>query len=135
MIVNCAIGIYHAYQGSVLLGSVVVVYVNFVTPVLVKYYTSWEPHESETSFATSVYIKVTLIRWVNTALVTYIITPLTDYLEAGKLTTTIRALFIAELFQRPILQLIDWMGQLKRHVLGPRAPDQRRSKLIMLLQN
>ena len=117
------------------MGTTTIVIVNTITPFLVRFLTNLEPHESETSLAASAYIKVTLIRWVNTALVTYIITPLTDYLEADKLTKTIRVLFTAELVQRPILQLIDWMGQLKRHVLGPRAPDQRRSKLIMLLQN
>ena len=76
-------------------------------------------------------MKTTLFRWVNTALVTAIITPFMYTAQDGDhLIESIRILFTAELIQRPILQLTDWQGHVKRHLLAPRAKDQRRMNLL-----
>ena len=101
--------------------------------MVVRSLTSFESHSSETSYASSVYIKVTLLRWVNTAIVTAIISPFVYTIEDGShLIDSLRVLFTAELVQRPILQLLDWMGNLKRHVFAPRAKDQRRMNLLFM---
>lgn len=117
---------------SLLLSTVTIILCNSITPLIVRNLTKLESHENETTFASSSYVKVTLIRWVNTVIVTLIITPFTDILQSGKLINAIRLLFTAELLQRPLLQLVDWMGNIKRHILGPRALDQRRSKYSLI---
>jgi hypothetical protein len=116
-------------RGSIA-STIVIISLNTVTPLLVRILTKFESHQSQTSFAASAYIKVTAIRWVNTVLVMSIITPFTEILQAHALLESVHVLFMAELLQRPFFQLVDWMGHIKRHIFGPRAPDQRRSKFI-----
>jgi len=79
----------------------------------------------------SAYVKVTILRWVNTAIVTAIISPFAYTIADGEhLIEGLRILFTAELVQRPLLQLTDIMGNLKRHYFAPRAKDQRRMNLL-----
>jgi len=99
--------------------------------MVVRYLTSFESHIDETSYTTSSYIKVTLLRWVNTAIVTAVISPFAYTIADGDyLIKSVRILFTAELAQRPILQLSDIAGNLKRHYFAPRAKDQRRMNLL-----
>ena len=121
-----------AYESSTLLYTVTIILFNTISPFLVRLLTKIESHESETTFAVSTYIKVTVIRWVLTAVVTTMITPFSDTLETGKLINSLHVLFAAELLQRPLIQLVGWMGHLQRHVFGVRAPNQRRSKYLSL---
>lgn len=117
---------------SALLSTVTIILCNTITPFIVRNLTKLESHETETTFASSSYIKVTLIRWVNTVIVTLIITPFTDILQSGKFINSLRLLFTAELLQRPLLQLVDWMGNIKRHIFGPRALNQEKSKYSLI---
>ena len=110
--------------------AILIVTFNALTPKVVRYLTSFESHIDETSYTSSAYIKVTMLRWVNTAIVTAIISPFAYTIADGDhLIKGIRILFTAELVQRPILQLTDIMGNLKRHYFAPRAKDQRRMNL------
>jgi len=96
--------------------AILIVTFNALTPKVVRYLTSFESHIDETSYTSSAYIKVTMLRWVNTAIVTAIISPFAYTIADGDhLIKGIRILFTAELVQRPILQLTDIMGNLKRH--------------------
>ena len=111
-----------------LYSTIAIIFLNAITPKIVNSLTDSESHDTETSYAASAYIKITFIRWVYTVIVNFAITPFTNVLGFGQLIESIRILFTAELLQRPILQMLDWVGHLKRHILGPRKKDQRRSK-------
>jgi hypothetical protein len=124
-----------ARKRSITTSAILIVVFNSLTPMVVRYLTSFESHVDETSYMSSAYIKVTLLRWVNTAIVTAIITPFAYTIADGQhLIEGLRILFTAELVQRPILQLTDIMGNLKRHYFAPRAKDQRRMNLLFFSQ-
>jgi len=120
-----------ARSKDITLSVILVILFNSITPMVVRMLTSFESHTDETSSMSSAYIKVTLLRWVNTAIVTAVISPFAyTIMDGNHLIESLRILFTAELLQRPILQLTDWLGNLKRHVLAPRAKDQRRMNLL-----
>lgn len=93
-----------------------------------EYLTEYESHSSEGQKQASLYYKITACLWVNTAIITAFITPFADTLEDEKeaLIPAMMAIFITELFKSPVVQLLDIGGHIKRHVLGPRAVDQKR---------
>ena len=98
--------------------------------MFVRILTSFESHQTQTAYATSVYIKVTLFRWVTTTVVTAVVSPFASTAMDGEhLIDGLRMLFTAELVNRPILQLTDWFGNVKRHIFASRAKDQRRINL------
>lgn len=107
--------------------SITITVMNEITPSLVQLISRFESHNNRGSYTASIYLKVTAIRWINTAIVLWLLNPFTDTIRDGEyLLATVRNIFIAEIVQRPILQLSDLPGQLKRHYFAPRAPDQRR---------
>ena len=107
--------------------SITITVMNAITPSLIQWISKFERHRNLGSFAGSIYLKVTAIRWANTVIVLWILNPFTDTIRDGEyLFATVRNVFIAEIVQRPIIQLSDTSGQLKRHFFAPRAPDQRR---------
>jgi len=131
LIVGGAACIALARSRNITLSIILVILFNSISPMVVRMLTSFESHIDETSSMSSAYIKVTLIRWVNTAIVTAIISPFSSTIMDGDhLIESLRILFTAELVQRPILQVTDWLGNLKRHGFAPRAKDQRRMNLL-----
>ena len=100
--------------------------VNSVIPQIVKILMIFEPHTTEGSFQTSLYLKITLFRWINTAVLTKLITPFTSTVTDGNkdLIKSIHALLWSELWLVPFLRLTDYMGNLKKHILAPRARTQ-----------
>ena len=116
--------------------SITIVVMNQITPMLVRLITRYESHNNLGSHSGSVYLKVTAIRWTNTAIVLWLLSPFTDVLRNGEyLLNTIRNLFVAEIVQRPILQLLDIWGHFKRHYFAPRAVDQRRMNFQFVAPN
>ena len=69
---------------------------NFIIPFVTRLMVSYEKHLDEGSMQRSLYIKITLFRWVNTAIVTRIITPFVSSLGVDKIDmiNTINALLI-----------------------------------------
>jgi hypothetical protein len=104
---------------------------NSVFPIFAKALTALEAHAGEGEKQTSLYFKIALFRWVNTAIVITIITPFTDTLtlEDG-LVGKIYALFYAEILTVSVLQLVDPMGHVNRHILAPRAKTQDAMNLM-----
>ena len=116
---------------SVKWAAIMIVILNALSPAIVKKLTALESHANETTYASSTYIKVTLLRWVNTVIITAIISPFVYTAQDGDhLIESIRVLFTAELLQRPILQLTDLLGNIKRHIFASRAKDQGRMNLL-----
>lgn len=105
---------------------------NSLFPMIAKMLTSLERHSSEGLKQTSLYFKIALFRWVNTAVVITIITPFTATVEAGNgLIPSIYAIFFADIFTTNAVQLLDPAGHFKRHFLAPRAKTQDAMNLAM----
>jgi hypothetical protein len=68
---------------------------------------------------------------VNTAILTQVITPFSATIGPGSkdVLPTINALLWSELFLSPFLRLLDIVGNLKKHILGPRAKTQESMNL------
>jgi hypothetical protein len=89
---------------------------NTLIPLFVKILMIFEPHRTEGSFQTALYMKITLFRWVNTALLTKLITPWTSTLAAERedVLPQINAILVSELWLVPVLRLLDLWGNFNK---------------------
>mmetsp|Transcript_29806 Transcript_29806/g.49189 ORF Transcript_29806/g.49189 Transcript_29806/m.49189 type:complete len:964 (-) Transcript_29806:41-2932(-) len=99
---------------------------NSVIPQVVKLLLLVENHANEGSRQESLYLKVTLFRWVNTAILTKVITPFTSTISGDirDVIPTINAILWSELWLAPFLRLFDPVGNLGKHFVAPRARTQ-----------
>lgn len=104
---------------------------NSVIPYVVKLLLLLESHANEGSRQQSLYLKITLFRWVNTAILTKVITPFTSTISDGPrdVLVTINSILWSELFLSPFLRLIDIFGNLKKHIIAPRTRTQESMNL------
>ena len=105
---------------------------NITIPVIVKLLLLIENHADEGSRQESLYLKVALFRWMNTAILIKIITPFTETVDGGSksdLIVTIHSILWSELFLSPFLKLLDIVGNLKKHVIAPRTRTQEEMNL------
>ena len=105
---------------------------NAAFPAFAKVLTDSESHAYESDKQTSLYFKIALFRWANTAVIITIVTPFISTLSSEKdgLITKIEALFFAELVTTNFIQLFDPLGHINRHVLAPRAKTQEAMNLF-----
>ena len=96
---------------------------NIIIPVVVKLLQLIEVHPREEDIQRSMYIKITLFRWVNTAITTKFIIPFTSTLgnEQSDLLVAINGILVAEIWIAPLLALLDIKGNLSKHYYAPRA--------------
>eukprot|EP00529_Nitzschia_sp_RCC80_P003922 CAMPEP_0113487328 /NCGR_PEP_ID=MMETSP0014_2-20120614/25452_1 /TAXON_ID=2857 /ORGANISM="Nitzschia sp." /LENGTH=1050 /DNA_ID=CAMNT_0000381021 /DNA_START=457 /DNA_END=3609 /DNA_ORIENTATION=- /assembly_acc=CAM_ASM_000159 len=104
---------------------------NSTIPQAIKLIMMFEPHQSEGGYQRSLYLNITLFRWVLTAIVPQIITPSTSTLSAtaSDLIPTIRGILVSECWLSPLLRLSDYMTNAKKHILAPRAQNQEEMNL------
>ena len=60
---------------STILFSVILSTFNSIIPIVVRLLVTYERHYNESSIQASLYFKITFFRWVNTAIITRVITP------------------------------------------------------------
>mmetsp|Transcript_38364 Transcript_38364/g.41590 ORF Transcript_38364/g.41590 Transcript_38364/m.41590 type:complete len:1014 (+) Transcript_38364:119-3160(+) len=116
-----------AESGISTVGSALIISIfNAIFPQFAKLLTNiFESHRSESSKQASLYYKIALFRWVNTAVVFFIITPFNDTLnEKNGLIPQVLTLFYSDMIITNLLALSDPLGHLNRHVLAPRAKTQ-----------
>jgi hypothetical protein len=108
---------------SMIIFSIILSTTNVLIPIIVRILVSYEKHRREGSVQASLYIKITLFRWTNTVIVTWLITPFLVTLGANSidLISTINALIFSEMLLSPFLRLFDVMSFLDRHYFAPRA--------------
>jgi hypothetical protein len=99
--------------------------------VFAKLLTDCEAHSSEGNKQRSLYFKIALFRWVNTAVVITIITPFTASLTNKKLINQVYNLFLAEILTSNVILLLDPLEHIKHHFLAPRAMTQDAMNLKM----
>ena len=99
---------------------------NFLIPIVVKIIMIFERHHTEGSFQTSLYLKITLFRWVNTALLTKLLTPFVETISNRDedVIRQISGIMWSELFLVPFLRLVDISSNFKKHILAPRSRTQ-----------
>ena len=106
---------------------------NVIFPMMCRSIVEAEVHPDEGDRAMSLYMKVTVFRWVNTAIIIFAATPFTHSLSDNDvdLIPRIYTIFFAELITAPLILLSDVMGNLQRHVLAPRAKSQEEVNSLM----
>jgi hypothetical protein len=99
-------------------------YVSFYT---ITHVLAFEPHESEGKRESSLFNKLTVFRWINTAIMTSYITPFTEQLSPAddSMLSALYAIYFYEILKGPVMQVLDPSGILKKFVLAPFAKDQR----------
>jgi hypothetical protein len=105
---------------------------NVLFPLFAKLLTKVESHASESSRQTSLYFKIAIFRWVNTAIIITVITPFTKTLDnTDGLIRSIGAIFFADIVTTNAVQFLDPVGHIRRHFLAPRAATQDLMNLNM----
>jgi len=99
---------------------------NIIIPLFVNIMLLFEQHEDESERQRSLYMKITIFRWINTAVMPRIVTPMSSYLGTGKndLLKAIGGQFFSEIFFVPLLSILDIMGNVNKHYFAPRAKTQ-----------
>jgi len=120
------VAVKHAFQHDVNLTAFLIAILNMTVPRLLQLINSLESHSAEGSYQASLYAKVSVFRFVNTAIVTTWIKPFTATIsaDATALIPAIYAVLKAEILVAPALHMIDIVGQIKRFLLAPRAANQ-----------
>jgi hypothetical protein len=130
-IILIAFVIFLVNEQSITFSAFAIAIFNSIFPLFAKLLTGMEAHSSEGGKQRSLYFKIAVFRWVNTAVVITIITPFTSTLTDGGLVNQIYALFFAEIVTTNAIQLLDPVGHFQRHFLAPRAKTQDAMNLCM----
>ena len=103
--------------------SIILSATNSLVPMIVRILVSYEKHRREGAMQASLYVKVTLFRWMNAVIVTWLITPFLVTLGESSmdLISTINATMLSEMLLAPFLRYFDIMTLLDRHYFAPRA--------------
>ena len=103
--------------------SIILSATNSLIPMIVRILVSYEKHRREGAMQASLYVKITLFRWMNAVIVTWLITPLLVTLGENSmdLISTINATMLSEMLVAPMLRYVDVVSFLDRHVFAPRA--------------
>lgn len=119
--------------GPELAGPLVAIF-NSIIPVVVEVLMLFERHHTEGSWQTSFYMKITLFRWINTAIITKVGSALTANLDDAStdVLPSMYAILLSELIIVPLMRIIDIVGNFKRHILAPRAMTQEEMNLNFL---
>lgn len=85
-----------------------------------------EVPRDESSFEKTLFVRLTLFRWITTAVVVKIITPFLATLEdsSDSILPTANAIMWSELILVPAIRAADLFSNLGKHVIAPRAKNQ-----------
>lgn len=105
---------------------------NVVVPKICEFINNFESHSTEGGRQTSLYVKIALFRWFNSAIALSIVSTFIETIsvedgnEEEKLSLNYKVypIIFAEMFTIPLIKLLDIMGNVRKHLLAPRARDQ-----------
>lgn len=105
---------------------------NILVPKVCDFINAFESHSTEGSRQCSLYIKIALFRWFNSAICLSIVVGFIETIsiedgneeEKQSLTYSVYPLIFAEMFTVPILKMADIVGNIRKHILAPRARNQ-----------
>ena len=92
----------------------------------------FESHATEHGKQISLYVKITIFRWFNSAIALSLISSFVESIsvEDGNesrhqsLIYKVYPVIITELFVQPVIEMMDLPENFKKHILAPRAKDQ-----------
>ncbi|KAL7553599.1 hypothetical protein ACHAWF_016906 [Thalassiosira exigua] len=107
---------------------------NALVPVICELISNKESHPTEHAKQLSLYVKITLFRWFNSAIALTVICTFIETIsvEDGNeskqqsLMYKVYPVIVAELFCNPLIEVLDLPENFRKHVLAPRARDQMR---------
>lgn len=118
-------------RGTVLAGNLTTA-LNFLFPFILKrLMMAFEQHKSESTWQTSLYLRLTLFRWFNSAILARLYTPFKRTLgdKTTDLLPAISGILLSELWLTPLLSYLDLWGSFQKHILAPRAQSQAHMNL------
>jgi hypothetical protein len=91
-----------------------------------------ESHPAEHSKQISLYVKITLFRWFNSAVALSLVSSFIETISVEEGSNTLQQsliykvypVIVCELFLNPAIELMDLSGNFRKHFLAPRARDQ-----------
>lgn len=94
-------------------------------PIFIKI-TGFEAHPDQGGRQASLYLKLCSFRWINTAVVTTLVTAFAETIadDKGGLILKVHAVLRAEIITAPLTSMLDIAGNFKRHIVAPRAANQ-----------
>lgn len=103
-----------------------------LVPLVCDFINSFESHSTEGQRQTSLFAKIALFRWFNSAIVLSIISHFIESIsiedgkekEKGSLVYNVYPIIFAEMVFTPLILLMDGPENFRKHVLAPRARDQ-----------
>ena len=104
--------------------SVMIVVLNMALPYVMKATCSLEVHKNETSKQNSIMTKLCIVRFFNTAILTFLVTPADSVLESD-LVTSVQAILIMDLWLPAFSRLLDVYNLAMRYGLGKTAESQQ----------
>jgi hypothetical protein len=114
-------------QVSAAAAGLVIAALNSIAPVGIKAAADLiERHRTETDFQKSIFVRITLYRWITTVVVAKIITPFLATLEDSdeSILPSVSAIMWSELLFVPALRLADLYTNVGKHLAAPRARTQ-----------
>ena len=97
-----------------------IVLINFLLPMTIKLTSRSEIHFRESAVQVSILAKLVLARFLNSAVLTFLVTRKSDMLTS-KFARKIQFLMIIDLFSSPLVRLFDVYNLFMRYVIAPRC--------------
>lgn len=113
--------------------AVVISLLNVTFPRAAKFLTGLEVHGYEGGKQTSLYVKISAFRLMNTVVVLFLNTPFTSTITSGdgSILDSVSAIFVSELVTINLIQILDVVGNFKRHYSAPRAATQETMNTLL----
>ena len=118
----------YAFLVDVQIAAFTIAILNMLVPNIFKWVNKLEAHTGEGTYQASLYTKISVFRFVNTAIVTTLIKPFTATIagtEDASLIPAVFAVLKAEIVTAPLIHMLDIVGHLKRHILAPRLAENQ----------
>ena len=103
-----------------------------IVPVICEIVNDIESHPTEHGKQISLYAKITIFRWFNSAIALSLISSFVESIsvEDGhesmhqSLIYKVYPVIVTELFVKPVIDMLDLPENFNKHILAPRAKDQ-----------
>ena len=135
MIIGVGLLVNEVLKYNVIIGVLAISLFNAELPKVIKSATMLtERHDDVGSVEISLFLKSTMVRWANTAILIFALNDTSNTISNGdedssrNLLAEVFTIFIGEITTSPILKYLDIVGNINRHILAPRSVSQ--SKMI-----
>ena len=118
IIVGAAYAVWAINKSSEVWAAVFISLFNTLIPILCTLFNSIESHASQGGAQESLYVKIAIARWANTAVVIFIVTPFT-YTLTDTLLYQVYTVLFADVVSYPLFRIFDFAGYFQKFILAP----------------